>query len=163
VTLGISTQAVTIPGTLTVTGTVKSDGNATAMGAWTTPSFSAGNFTASGTTTWTVGSGDVTTYSYMLVGKTLTVSWLLATTTVGAGGAGDYLKINLFGFTVTKTMNTIGSVYEGVVPPGWVAASAEGRAGETFIRLYNNVSEGGTWTSTTDATYLKGQIVLEID
>src|SRR6185295_3701711 len=35
--------------------------------SWITPSYSGGNFTANGSMTWTVDSGDVTTYAYKLL------------------------------------------------------------------------------------------------
>ena len=52
-------------------------------GAWTRPSFSAGNFTASGSMTWTVVSGDVVEYSYIINGKTMTVAFYIQGTLGG--------------------------------------------------------------------------------
>ena len=50
---------------------------------WVTPSFDAGNFTASGSMTWTVIAGNVTCYKYRLVGKTMTVAFSIGNTTIG--------------------------------------------------------------------------------
>jgi len=126
---------------------------------WITPIFSAGNFAASGAITWTVDAGDVGSYEYAQIGKTLIVSFYLSTTTVGGTiAAGDYLKLNLFGFTAAKSTSSVIKVNQGT----WVASSLEVRAGETFIRIYNDVTEGGTFTASTNVTYLKGQVVIEI-
>ena len=50
---------------------------------WTTPAFSAANFTASGSMTWTVAEANVTCYKYRIVGKTMTVIFSIGNTTVG--------------------------------------------------------------------------------
>lgn len=142
---------------LTCGGSITESARAAAMGYWVTPTFAAGNFTGSGAMTWTVDAGDVSSYEYSLVGKTLHVNFYLVTTTVG-GTPGGYLKLNLFGFTVAKAVTNRYGAYQG----GWVTAAMEGRAGETFLRLYNDSTEGGTWGASTNGTYVKGTIALEI-
>jgi hypothetical protein len=76
------------------------------QGAWITATFAAGNFTANGSMTWTVDSGDVTTMAYYLRGRTLHVMWQLLTTTIG-GTVNTQLLIGngaYGGFTWAKTM-----------------------------------------------------------
>jgi hypothetical protein len=55
----------------------------------------AGDFGATGAMTWTVDAADVHTFSYSLDGKMLTLTFLLANTTVGGVVAGANLTIKL--------------------------------------------------------------------
>lgn len=66
------------------------------MGEWTAVPYAAGDFTASGGMTWTVQAGDLLYFSYSIVGKTLTVSWRILTSSTG-GVAGNSLQIKIPG------------------------------------------------------------------
>src|SRR3990167_787127 len=59
------------------------DGSLISAATWTTPTFSAGDFTASGSMTWTVDAGDVVTYAYTIINKVMTVLFYIDPTTVG--------------------------------------------------------------------------------
>lgn len=153
-----SSSALTFDGTnLACGGSVAERARTAAMGEWTTPTYAAGNFTGSASMTWGVDSGDVLAYEYALVGKTIHVNYYLVTTTVG-GTPDAYLKLNLFGFTVAKNVNNRSGVYQGA----WVNGVVEGRAGESFLRLYADTTEASNWAASTDGTYVKGTITLEI-
>lgn len=52
------------------------------LGVPITPLFAAGDFTSSGVGTFVVTSGQVTTYQYVVVGKMMTVWWMLDSTTI---------------------------------------------------------------------------------
>jgi hypothetical protein len=82
------------------------------QGGWISQSFSAGSFTASGSMTWTVDSGDVKRLAYWLKGRTLFVQFAALATTVGgtasfalvvaapggyqpAGGADIYMPVQI--------------------------------------------------------------------
>lgn len=56
------------------------------QGAWITPTYAAGDYTAS-VSTWGVDSGDVSTNAYRLVGNTITWTFLLVSTDVGGAPA----------------------------------------------------------------------------
>ena len=52
------------------------------LGEWTTPPFAAEHFSGSGGMAWSVGPGNLETYAYTVVGKTMTVSWSIAASTI---------------------------------------------------------------------------------
>src|SRR4029077_3209934 len=59
---------------------------AVGLGYFTTPTFSAGNFSATGGgASWTVAGGSVITYEYCLIGGTMTVRWYIQANTTCAG------------------------------------------------------------------------------
>lgn len=70
-------------GTLSLSDGIFEFGRSTKLGAWTNVTYSGSLFTASGAMTWTVDSGDMVTYSYSQVGKTLWVIVALTATSVG--------------------------------------------------------------------------------
>lgn len=125
---------------------------------WVSVPFSAGNFTANGAMTWTVGAGDVTTLKYTVTGKVMTVAFSLITTTIGGtpdaelrlAMPGGYLPANRM--THTYFLNDNGS---RVV--GWVDTVG---AGNTYLSLKR--LDGGNYSAATDATALFGQITFEI-
>lgn len=129
------------------------------MTSWTTPTFAAGNFTASGAMTWTVASGDVQVYAYSVIGKVMTVLLRINTTTV-AGVVNNQLIIAIpGGYVSTKSAYNL----------GWVIDSGAARALATI-----SVSTAGTtivcerfdaanFTAAVDTTYVFGQITFEIN
>jgi hypothetical protein len=125
---------------------------------WTTPAFAAGDFTANGIMTWTVAAGDVQVYAYTIIGKMMTVSFRINTTTV-AGTPNTDLNIKIPASKVaTKAMyNPILIIDNGVRSIG-VAAVA---TGGTLIIL--NRTDVANWTAAVDTTYVMGQITFEID
>jgi hypothetical protein len=66
------------------------------LGEWTNPPFTAEHFTASGGMSWMVGPGNIETYAYTLVGKTMTVSWLIVDSAV-VGPADKALQLAIPG------------------------------------------------------------------
>jgi len=127
-------------------------------GAWTTPAFDAGNFTASGAMTWTVEAADVVTYAYTISGKVMVISFNIAVTTV-AGTPSDELHIAIpAGKTSTKTMvNSIYILDNGTRMMGRVAATA----GQTHLMCAK--MDNSNFAASTNATYLQGQIIFEIN
>jgi hypothetical protein len=67
-------------------------GRSAGVGGMTYPAIASSQFTASGAMTWTVGTADVTTLSYSLVGTTMTVYFILGNTEV-AGVVDTELRI----------------------------------------------------------------------
>lgn len=62
------------------------------QGTWITPTFAAGDYTGSGSLTWTLTGADVTSQTYKLSGRTLQVSFELGTTSTG-GTASTELRV----------------------------------------------------------------------
>lgn len=61
---------------------MKERGRSVAMGEWIAPAFNAANFAATGGGSWTVAAPGITTFAYTLVGKALTVQFIVGGTTI---------------------------------------------------------------------------------
>lgn len=120
---------------------------------WATTSFNAGNFTASGSMTWSVDSADQGTNAYTVVGSTVTWTFGFFNTTVG-GAASNELRVALpGGFTAagTSTNGTCAAADNGTVRSGmWQVV-----AGNTYASLYRDIT-GANWDATgTNATSIR--------
>jgi hypothetical protein len=131
--------------------------------SWTDVAFSASNFTANGSMTWTVASGDVASYRWIEIGKTMIVDVYLSTTTVG-GTVNSELRVAVpNGRTIASTGQSFSSsgaatvVDNGVFRAGtWVAAP-----GVAYVSV--RVAFTGTWTLSTDNTYVAATFIFPID
>jgi hypothetical protein len=130
-----------------------------AAGAWITPTFAAGNFTASGAMTWTVDAGDVTTYAYNIRGKTMTIAFILVATTV-AGTPSTELRIAVP--TALVIAKTIGIPYRSGDNGSSAIGMARATAGNTYITLFKDMTEVGNWAAATNTTFAEGQITFEV-
>jgi len=130
----------------------------TIPGAWTTPAFTAGDFTGNGAMTWTVEAGDYTTLAYVIIGKMMTLSFRINDTTVG-GTPNTNLQILIPGSkTATKGMyNAFHYLDNGTNGIGKVWTTAGG----TLITLQK--PDSSNWAASTNATHAQGQIMFEID
>lgn len=128
------------------------------QGAWITPSFSAGDYTANGSMTWTVGSGDVITNSYLVVGKSLLWGIRLTTTTVG-GTPNTALRLTLpNGYTTGA--NVDGAAYAlNDNGAGFVAGMISVASGVTYIEFYH-AGFAGNWAAATDNTQIAAQLFI---
>lgn len=124
--------------------------------SFTSPSYSASNFAAVGGGTWTVASGDVTTYGFFKTGKQVTMIVYLNTTTVT--GTVSKLQVNAGGYTAAKASATMGMVYDN---SGTVASLAvvEIAAAGTVIDV--QLAAGGNYTASADNTYVRFQLTFE--
>ena len=129
------------------------------LGAPIARTFAAGDFTANGTMTWTVASGDVITHTYSQRGKQVTITINTTTTTV-AGVLNTQLLVALpSGFTSTRKTVTIGLISDnGTFRATWVEAAAAG----TTIVFYKDV-QGGNWAASTDNSGASVVLTLEVD
>lgn len=124
--------------------------------AWTSVSFGAGNFTANGSMTWTVASGDQATFAYLKSGRTMTVAFVINTSTVG-GTLNTQLLIAIpGGFTAAKAMfNACNIIDNNVSSIGYCFVTASG----TTIGIARG--DASNWSASTDLTYVRGQITFE--
>lgn len=128
----------------------------TAMGDWTSVPYAAGNFTGSGTISWTVVVGNQQTLAATVVGHTLTYSFLINGTTVA--GAGNELHLAFpVGVTSAKTMR--GWLLYSDAGAAAVMSICEARPGDTFLRLFK--IDGSNWTAGA-GTLVHGQWTGEI-
>lgn len=128
------------------------------QGAWLTPTFAAGSYTANGIMTWTLAAGDVSLQRYYLHGRQLTVSFFIITSTVG-GTVNTQLLIGngaWGGFTAnTSFMGTL-----------WLsdnaAAGVSGRVFSNATTLIIDKVGQTNWTLATDQTSVLGSITFEV-
>ena len=134
--------------------------DAQALGRWTTPTFSAGDFAAlGGGNSWTVASGDVVTYQYMRTGdKTMTLDFYLNATTIG--GTPETLTIAIpNGYIADK--NSFGSLCFLIDNGGTPEAGTCSIAAAGTVVLIKMLAATNFATST-NTTHVRGQITFEI-
>lgn len=146
-------------GTISASAGLFDQGRSTAIGEWQSVAYSAGNFTAGGSMTWTVDSGDQVAYSYMLIGHTLFLAATLNTTTVG-GTLGNELRVAVpGGFTCANsaTLGAIRAFDSGTDTVGFAAA----QSGAAYVRLFR----GGfsNWAASTNNTSIQINVVLQVN
>ena len=130
------------------------------QGAAITPTFAAGNFTGASAMTWTVASGDVVTYTYLLRGRRLTVDFVIDTTTVGGTPSG-LLQIAIpNGYTATR-VTYAALAFLGDNSTTQTLGHARVNASGTVIQISRY--DAGVFSASTDATYVRGQMTLEIN
>jgi hypothetical protein len=125
---------------------------------WVSPAFDAGFYTASAGMTWTLAAGDVATLAYKAVDKSMTLAFVLDSTTVG--GVVDYvLKIRIpNGKVATKGMMAkVRATDNGNAVDAWCYVSAGG----TTVDIQKE--DLTKWTASANATSVQGQIVFEIN
>lgn len=137
--------------------------NLSDAGAWqgfasVAQTFSAGDYTASGSMTWTVASGDVGHNRYTVMGKTILWRVGVANTTVG-GTPSTELRIALPNSYTASTASVAATALideNGTPTTGYVLINTSG----TYAQIYK--TSGGNWTATTDQTDIYFQILFEI-
>jgi hypothetical protein len=130
----------------------------TRVGVWTTPTFAAGDYTASGAMTWTVASGDVDNLQYMLVGKTLFVNGRLSTTSVGGTASTQLIRAIPGGFTSAKTTSFPALGFDNGTSTSVLVTVTSGGTSLLFNR-----ADLGNWSNaSTNNTALYFSVALEI-
>lgn len=124
---------------------------------WTAPAFSAGNFSGSGSMTWTLVAGDVDTCAYMLLGKLMVVSLALKTTSVG-GTLDTYLRYAIPGGQTSKRI----MVTPCVATDNGAVVSAKMFVSASAAYVYIGKSDGTAWSASTDNTLIQGTIWFEV-
>lgn len=123
----------------------------------TTPTFAAGDYTANGTMTWTVGSGDIVTCTHSFNGKLITMLWRMDNTTVG-GSLNTQLRIAIPGGLLAAKGNTGASL---LIEAGTsISSYSQAIAGLGFIVI--SKIGGANFASATDTTSLQGSITFEV-
>lgn len=120
--------------------------------------FSAGNFTGSGSMTWTVDEAFVSTLVYTLRGDMLTVAWAIHNTSVG-GTLSDELRIALpAGFVSAAQMWGVLSWLDDNATP--TTGSVFVDVGDTSIRMFR--TDLANFSAATLATAVAGTITLKV-
>jgi len=132
-------------------GVVMERGRATAIGEWTSVAYDAGNFsTNNGGTTWTIQSGDQTTFAYTLVGKTMCVNMNLSGFSI-SGSAATQLRVALPASAVSAHDVTLPTKIadNGTAETGGVVIVAGGSQ-----MLFRRQNAAAAWSNSTDNSNL---------
>lgn len=135
-----------------------SENRGTADGAWTTPSFSAGDYTGQGAMTVSVIAGNVGDFKYTFYGKTMTVKFSIAGITIG-GTPSQAIRIAIPNSQTVESYssNPISTKDNGT----WEIGTAEVQAGQPYIFIYKDAA-GGNWSASAANTSFKGELSFEV-
>ncbi len=124
--------------------------------------FAAGDFTGFAPMTWTVESGDLSTFKYYQHGKSVTILLSVETSTLG-GTASGLVQVALpNGFTVSGS-NQIGIMGRMFDNSAWTPAVYYALpATSTTVLLFGNMA-GTNLTLVTNALALQGTVTVEVD
>jgi len=151
-------KTITCTQNITLDEAVAMSSKLTIPGAWTTPAFDAGNFTANGSMTWTVEAADVVTYAYTIMGKVMTVLFSILNATIG-GNLNTALQIQIPALkTATKQVfNPIAIRDNNIDTTGVCTIDASGTL------LLCKRLDLGNWSAITNGVRVLGQITFEIN
>lgn len=131
-----------------------------AEGVWTNVTYASGDFSGNGSMTWTVESGDVSTFQYMIVNKTMWVNFYLLTTSIGGTPNSTlYIKIPASKSAVTPTQNACAISDNGTARTGTVRVNP-GVDGATLIAI--TILAGGSFAASTNNSAFLGQLCFQI-
>lgn len=129
------------------------------QGSWITPPYSGGTYTATGGGTWTVDSGDVTTYRYRVNGRTLSLSVEADTTSI----AGTVNSVNVFlpgGYTAITINRTVGLLYDNSLTLA-VAAPVASAAATSFVTV-SFLNSATNFAASANQTAVRFLITFEV-
>lgn len=116
----------------------------TNLGQWTAIPYVAGDFTASGSMTWTVDAGDLLTFEKSILGKTLTLNLAINSSSVG-GVASTNLIVKLpTGAVSSSVTRAVGFAYDKTAYVQVFASTAVNGTTVTLTKL-----DGTNWTATS--------------
>lgn len=137
------------------------------QGAWMVVPYTAGDFTGSGSMTWTVDSGDLATFRYWLKGRTLIVDWAIDSASVG-GTPSTVLLIKIPGGFIPQGGSGSGQFTSGMMYRDnggaykFAAAYISAGGGANKINLYTEGFGTANWTAATNNNGTYGQIAFEV-
>lgn len=130
-------------------------------GAPITVTFTAGDFTASGSMTWTVAVGDVERFTYQQFGQQLKVELMLFTTTVG-GTPSTTLQVKVpGGFTPAVNASARRAFVPAFVSDNGTEQIGRISAGGTNIEFVKVPAT--SWTASTDNTRVAIDILMAVN
>ena len=141
-----------------LTGITSIDGTASNLTTtWTTPTFSAGDYT-SDTGAWTVASGNVVTFRYIVVGKMMTVLLTIESSTITGTPGVLHIKIP-GGYTSTKSVWNLATDYNG---SAYETCVIRVLSSATLIDVYR-YPNFAAWGATAGSHILRGEITFEVN
>jgi len=130
---------------------------AAALGHWTDVAYAAGNFTASAGA-WTVDAGDQQTYSFSLVGTTMTLAWSIISSDVSAGSV---LRLAIPG-GLTAAQIAYGTYRVSDAGAAHVIGLCRVLAGDAYVELYPTAAGGAFAITAADNTQVQGTFTFEV-
>ena len=127
-----------------------------AVGEWTAVPFSAGNFTASAGT-WTVSSGNQATYKYTLVGKTMTLTWIINASSCSSAATLRLAIPGGFVAATTQQCSAFAISAGGARVPSLVTLAA----GTAFVTLFADTN-GSNFAISAGNAYSSGTVAFEV-
>lgn len=127
----------------------------TAIGGWINAPYAAGNFTASGSMVWTVGSGDVSVSRYQLTGDGLYWFFIFDTTSVSGTPSTDLIVTIPGGFTAVSSDQVPAILYEN-------ATFSIGKAFSLGTTVVIRHLDNSNWSAATNATAMSAFIPIKI-
>lgn len=135
----------------------------TPAGEWISVPVATDNFIGSGAMTISVDqSNPLFTYAYTLIGKTMTVSWVLLNFTVG-GTPSTFLMLKIpGGFVAARGMgNAVGSFTDnGTVRAAVATVQPPLSTSQPYIFLFR--TDGGAWSASAANSTTFGQVSFEV-
>lgn len=126
-------------------------------GAWISQAYSSGDFTAAGSMTWTVDSGDDLMYRFQQHGTKILVEFDFESTSVG-GTPDQSLRVVLPGGFTAANQATI--LYRAFNAGTEELAQANTASGDT--KLYFRRVTAANWSAATNSTYVLGTAFIEV-
>lgn len=136
-------------------------GRLTANGVWSSVPFNPANFVGSGAMTVSVGSQVV--FAYTLYGKTMLITFVLNSVTIG-GTPDTYIKIRIpGGYTSGRTAVSSIIAFNNSATVGSLAyALMQAPSATTEPYVFCALAVSGSWAASAAFTSLYGQICFEI-
>ena len=162
-TFGTNNYALWVAdGTTFLGGPLHERGRTMALGDWVPVPYLAADFTVN-SGQWLVEFGDVRQFTYMLVGKTITVAFSIVSTTCIA--AGNELRIKIPGGFIAAAGGYMGALHiagtENGPALGFCVTRDVGQAGGAgLIACFK--ANLAAWTDSADGTTLNGSITFKI-
>ena len=127
-----------------------------AMGDWINIAYAAGNFTGSGSMTWTVASGAIATLAYMMVGRTAFIFFNLS------GVIGGTASTDLFiALPFAPTASSPGLVRVGTgIANSWATGLVYSVIGQS--KLGFQLFAGGNFPVSASNYYVQGMAVCQV-
>lgn len=128
------------------------------QGAWITPAFVAGDYTAESAMTWTVAAEDIQYFKYRLSGRSLTLGIAVITSTVGGTLATWLQRVIPGGFTANgvRVSASIRAQNNGVYSTGMLIVVG------TELRFYRSVTALDNWATSTNLSGVQGEATFEV-
>jgi hypothetical protein len=138
-------------------GAIYERGRTTPLGEWIDVSFSEGNFTANGSMTWTVASGEQYAYAYTLIGKTMVLNVKIHGADIG-GTANNELRVAIPG-SFTAALVTQALCWHGY-DAGYIYGTCEVATSGTYVAIKKY--DTSNFVTNTGDTYISFIFTFEV-